>query len=684
MAENMIDLNGLVHVWSKVKTLTDNCVKASDLATVATSGSYNDLSDKPTIPSAYTLPTASNTVMGGVKIGSNISVSSGTISITKSNVTSALGYTPPTSDTTYVNATASAAGLMSSSDKSKLDSIAANANNYIHPASHPVSMITGLAAVATSGSYSDLSNKPTIPVVPTNVSAFINDAGYLTQHQSLDDYAKKTDVNTALADKLGINDTAAAAIKDGAGNTISTTYTSKADVSALLSTKLGVTSIAYAATRDGVGNIIVDTYAKKTDISGMVKTVNGTAPDSAGNVTINVSGGGSSVTVDTELSSTSTNPVQNKVINAALNRKADSSMLSDYLPLAGGVCTGGVSAPNFRTGTGATNYFQCQKFRGEGDANAYYHAVDFGYSGHDSVDFYEYDPNWNFYKCTTGTKSGAVLVGNINRNGWNGGAVLSGTPTAPTATVGTNTTQIATTAFVQTAVGSKVDASLLATVATSGSYNDLTDKPVIPGAYTLPNATSSTLGGVKIGNNISVTNGTISLSQTDVTSALGYTPPASDTTYGNATTTSSGLMSSTDKVKLNGIANNANYYIHPPTHPASMISGLATVATSGSYNDLTNKPTIPEQITVDSEISSTSTNPVQNKIVYEVLSAVRENLLTQINNLSAVAKSGSYNDLTDKPSNATTSSAGLMSAADKSKLDGISSDSGNVKMIVYS
>ena len=275
---------------------------------MATSGSYNDLSDKPTIPSAYTLPTASNTVMGGVKIGSNISVSSGTISITKSNVTSALGYTPPVSDTTYVNATASAAGLMSSSDKSKLDSIAANANNYIHPASHPASMITGLAAVATSGSYSDL-----------------------------------------------------------------------------------------------------------------------------------------------------------------------------------------------------------------------------------------------------------------------------------------------------------------------------TDKPVIPGAYTLPNATSSTLGGVKIGNNISVTNGTISLSQTDVTSALGYTPPASDTTYGDATTTSSGLMSSTDKVKLNGIADNANYYIHPPTHPASMISGLATVATSGNYNDLANKP-----------------------------------------------------------GDATTSSAGLMSAADKSKLDGISSDAGSVKMIVYS
>lgn len=95
---------------------------------------------------------------------------------------------------------------------------------YNHPTTHPASMITGLSTVATSGSYSDLSNKPTIPVVPTKVSAFINDAGYLTQHQSLDDYAKKTDVNTALANKLGINDTAAAAIKDDAGNNIAETY----------------------------------------------------------------------------------------------------------------------------------------------------------------------------------------------------------------------------------------------------------------------------------------------------------------------------------------------------------------------------------------------------------------------------------------------------------------------------
>lgn len=410
----LIDLNGLAYFYGKIKAMLAEKLGKNDVATVATSGSYNDLTDKPTIPASITIDselstTSTNPVQNKVikaaldgKLGKNAAAASAN----KLNTNGGSATQPIYFANGVPVATTYTLGKSVPSDAKFTDTV------YNHPTTHPASMITGLASVATSGSYSDLSNKPTIPVVPTNVSAFINDAGYLTQHQSLDDYAKKTDVNTALANKLGINDTAAAAIKDDAGNTISTTYASKADVSALLSTKLGVTATAYAATRDGAGNNIVNTYAKKTDI---------------------------------------------------------------------------------------------------------------------------------------------------------------------------------------------------------------------PSAYTLPNATSSTLGGVKIGSNISVSDGTISITKSNVTSALGYTPPASDTTYGDATTTSSGLMSSTDKVKLNGIADNANYYIHPPTHPASMISGLATVATSGSYNDLTNKP-----------------------------------------------------------GNATTSAAGLMSAADKAKLDKVDADAGSVKLIIYS
>ena len=128
--------------------------------------------------------------------------------------------------------------------------------------------------------------------------------------------------------------------------------------------------------------------------------------------------------------------------------------------------------------------------------------------------------------------------------------------------------------------GSITGKPTFATVATSGSYNDLTNKPTIPSlsgyatqnwvtsqgyltsipeatsstyggiqiGYTtsgrnyavqlsngkayvyvpwtdsLPTATSSVLGGVKIGSNITVSSGTISLSKANVTSALGYTP----------------------------------------------------------------------------------------------------------------------------------------------------------------
>ena len=47
-----------------------------------------------TIPK-YTLPVATTSVLGGVKIGSNVSIAAdGTISLTKENVTAALGYTP--------------------------------------------------------------------------------------------------------------------------------------------------------------------------------------------------------------------------------------------------------------------------------------------------------------------------------------------------------------------------------------------------------------------------------------------------------------------------------------------------------------------------------------------------------------------------------------------------------------
>ena len=56
------------------------------------------------------------------------------------------------------------------------------------------------ASTAFSGDYNDLTNKP------TNVSAFTNDAGYLTEHQSLDNYYTKSEVDTALSEKVDKSD----------------------------------------------------------------------------------------------------------------------------------------------------------------------------------------------------------------------------------------------------------------------------------------------------------------------------------------------------------------------------------------------------------------------------------------------------------------------------------------------
>ena len=50
-----------------------------------------------------------------------------------------------------------------------------------------------------SGDYNDLTNKPAIPTVPTNVSAFTNDAGYLTQHQDISGKEDKSNKVTSIS-----------------------------------------------------------------------------------------------------------------------------------------------------------------------------------------------------------------------------------------------------------------------------------------------------------------------------------------------------------------------------------------------------------------------------------------------------------------------------------------------------
>ena len=120
------------------------------------------------------------------------------------------------------------------------------------------------------------------------------------------------------------------------------------------------TGEANTAKKDGDGNVITSTYATKTELNSCVKTVNNVVPDSNGNVTIAVSGG--SVTVDEELSSTSTNPVQNKAIYNALLNKVGTDIFSGFALMGatstiawrqGSQAIGSINATNYSGTAGA-------------------------------------------------------------------------------------------------------------------------------------------------------------------------------------------------------------------------------------------------------------------------------------------------------------------------------------------
>ena len=199
--------------------------------------------------------------------------------------------------------------------------------------------------------------------------------------------------------------------------------------------------------------------------------------------------------------------------------------------------------------------------------------------------------------------------------------------------------------------------------------------------YTLPPATTSTLGGVIIGSGVNVAaDGTISVSgggggasalddltDVDISSptadqVLKYDSVNSKWINGNVSggggaTALSGL---TD-VDLGSTIAAAQSLIYDDTTGKwknayvnySNISGtptLATVATSGSYADLSNKPTIPAaQVNSDWNSSSGVSEILNKPNLATVATSGAYSDLSGTPTLATVATSGSYTDLSNKP-----------------------------------
>ena len=232
--------------------------------------------------------------------------------------------------------------------------------------------------------------------------------------------------------------------------------------------------------------------------------------------------GANKTTVDSSLSSSSTNPVQNKVIQTALDEKASTEHTHEdiYIDIE--------EHSSWVIDEGIVNQHDVNNILWE-----IYRKV---------LEIDDYANNYSLPTASSSTLGGVKVGTNLS--------ISNGVLSATNTTYGTATTSA-------NGLMSSSDKTKLNGIATNANN------------YSLPTASSSTLGGVKVGTNLSISNGVLS---------------ATDTTYGTATTSANGLMSSTDKIKLNTITTGAN------------------------------------KITVDSSLSSSSTNPVQNKVINTALS----------------------------------------------------------------
>lgn len=141
-------------------------------------------------------------------------------------------------------------------------------------------------------------------------------------------------------------------------------------------------------------------------------------------------------------------------------------------------------------------------------------------------------------------------------------------------------------AVLREEIEGKADADHTHFLATEGmsGFMSSTDKAKLDGIeenannYTHPTyfTRDSNLYKIRV-NNLGHVSGAVAVTKDDIT-ALGI--PGVDTTYDPATTSSDGLMSAYDKIKLDGIAANANNYTHPTY--TSRSSGLYKITVNGT------------------------------------------------------------------------------------------------------
>jgi len=226
-----------------------------------------------------------------------------------------------------------------------------------------------------------------------------------------------------------------------------------------------------------------------------------------------------------------------------------------------------------------------------------------------------------------------------------------------------------------------------ATVATSGAYADLSGKPALAdvatsGLYSdLSGTPSIPVAGNTAATTVSATAAAgVQAAFARVDHQHAHGDLSGGTMHSAATTVAAGFMSAADKTKLDGLATVATSGAYSDLSGAP---ALAAVATSGDYNDLSNTPApfsgSYNDLTDAPALADVATSGSYNDLLDQpaLFSGAYADLSGKPS-LAAVATSGAYADLSGKPALAAVATSGSATDLADQPYDLMVSTSGSV------
>lgn len=424
----------------------------------------------------------------------------------------------------------------------------------------------------TAESIGALPNTTVIPTIPTNISSFTNDVGYLTEHQSLSGLATETYVDTQI-DAIVIPDALSDLTADSTHRTVTDAekaiWNAKSDFSGSyndLTNKPSIPSIVGLATETYVDEAVstksnISHSHSIVDVNGLQNALNGKS-DSSHNHNTSYDVLGAANTALASANEYTDDAIADEIVArdtaiATAKSSAISTASSDATTKANNALA---SAKSYADSVGAT--VKNELLNGAG--TAYDTLKELGDLIDDNVDAIEAlevvaSGKANSSDLTSHTNNSTIHVTNDNKNNWNTAYTHSQSAHAPSSAepnqnafsnVKVGSTTIAADSKTDTltfVAGSNITLTPDATgdSITIASTNTVYTHPTTAGNKHIPAGGSS---------------GQVLKWSADGTAVWGND---NNTTYSNATQTASGLMSDADKVKLDGIAVGANNYTLP-------------------------------------------------------------------------------------------------------------------------